>query len=412
MAGEQSKWIDPAMFLTRRSLVGSLAGLALVPLARGGNFAEIRARARGQTVHFNHWGGSPQINDYIAWAAEEVRARFDVRLVSVKLADTAEAVGRVLAEKQAGRLSGGTVDLIWINGENFAAMKKNGLLFGPFVELLPNFALVDTVGKPTTLLDFTIPTDGLEAPWGMAQFIMIYDSARVPDPPRSISALAAWIQRHPGRFTYPAPPDFIGSTFLKHVLYATIDDPARLLAPPEPSRAATDTAGVWAWCDAVRAHLWRSGTSYPRNKEALHQLLEDGEVDFSMAFNPSEASSLILAGRLSPSVRSFCFEGGTIANTHFLAIPFNASAKEGAMVVIDFLLSPLAQARKADERIWGDPTVLDLSRLAPEERALFEALPRGPATLPPQALQPALPEPHPGWMELLEELWLARYGRG
>ena len=61
------------------------------------------------------------------------------------------------AEQAAGRVDGGTVDLIWINGKNFKAMKDQGLLFGPFTQLLPNTALVDTVGLPTTLVDFTDP---------------------------------------------------------------------------------------------------------------------------------------------------------------------------------------------------------------------------------------------------------------
>lgn len=401
------------MRLARRGLL-AVAATALfagaAPAAEG--FAAIRERARGQRVYFNHWGGSPQINDYIAWAAGELRARFGVELVSVKVTDIAETVGRVLAEKTAGRTAGGSVDLMWINGENFAAMKENGLLHGPFTDLLPNFALVDTVGKPTTLVDFTVPTDGFEAPWGMAQFVLIHDAARLPDPPRSLAALLRRATAHPGRFTYPAPPDFIGSTFLKHVLWATIDDPRRLERPADPAAFAAATAGVWTWLDAVRPHLWRQGTTYPANKEALHQLLDDGEVDLSMAFNPAEASSLILAGRLPSTARTFLFEEGTIANTHFLAIPFNAAAKEGALVAIDFLLSPEAQARKQDERIWGDPTVLDLDRLEPADRARFEALERGPATLPPEALRPVLPEPHPSWMELLEEGWLRRYGRG
>ncbi len=58
------------------------------------------------------------------------------------------------------------------------------------------------------------------------------------------------------------------------------------------------TQPLWAWLDRVRPHLWRSGESYPASGPALHQLLDDGEVDISMAFNPAEASSLILAGRL------------------------------------------------------------------------------------------------------------------
>lgn len=375
------------------------------------SFADIAARARGQTVYFNAWGGSRAINDYIAWVGAETRARYGVELVQVKLTDTAEAVARVLAEKTAGRNEGGSVDLIWINGENFRAMKEQRLLFGPFTALLPNSRLVDTAGKPTTLIDFTIPTDGFESPWGMAKFVLFHDGARVPEPPTSLEALLAWAEAYPGRFTYPAPPDFIGSTFLKHVLYAAVADPDRLQEPVAGEEFAEGAAPVWARLDRVRPHLWRGGAAYPSSGQALHQLLDDGEVDFSMAFNPAEASSLILEGRLPETVRSFVFEEGSIANTHFVAIPFNAAHKEGAMVVANFLLEPEAQARKQDVAVWGDPTVLDLAALSAEDRARFDELPLGPATLAPGALGRSLPEPHPSWMELLERGWTERYAR-
>ena len=58
------------------------------------------------------------------------------------------------------------------------------------------------------------------------------------------------------------------------------------------------------------------------------------------------------------------------------------------MVVANFLLSPEAQARKQDVRVWGDPTVLDLKALSPEDAGRFEGLELGPATLPPTALGP------------------------
>ena len=389
-------------------LLAILLGLCRPTAAQ--DFAEIAARAKGQTVYFNAWGGSRQINDYIAWAGEELQRRFGVGLVHVKLTDTGEAVARVAAEKAAGRDAGGTVDLIWINGENFAAMKEQGLLHGPFTQLLPSFALVDTVGQPTTLVDFTIPTDGLESPWGMAKFVLFHDSARLPDPPASLDALLAWAEAHPGRFTYPAPPDFVGSTFLKHVLHAAMADPARLQQPVAAEEFDVLTGGVWERLDRVSPHLWRGGKVHPASGQALHQLLDDGEVDVSMAFNPAEASSLILEGRLPDTVRSFVLAEGTIANTHFLAIPFNAANREGAIVAAEFLLSPEAQARKQDVAIWGDPTVLDLDRLAPADQARFAALDLGPATLPPDRLGPALPEPHPSWMVLLERRWTERYG--
>ncbi len=394
----------------RLALLLLAALLGLWRPAAAEDFAAIAERARGQTVYFNAWGGSRQINDYIAWAGDELQRRFGVELVHVKLTDTGEAVARIAAEKAAGRTADGTVDLIWINGENFAAMKEQGLLGAPFTQLLPSFDLVDTAGQPTTLVDFTIPTDGLESPWGMAKFVLFHDTARVPEAPDSLDGLLAWAEAHPGRFTYPAPPDFIGSTFLKQVLYAAVRNPGRLQQPVTEEEFAGLTAGVWERLDRVGPQLWRGGQVHPATGQALHQLLDDGEVDFSLAFNPAEASSLILEGRLPDTVRSFVFAEGTIANTHFVAIPFNAAHREGAIVAAEFLLSPEAQARKQDVTVWGDPTVLALDRLDPADRARFAALELGPATLPPDRLGKALPEPHPSWMVLLERGWTERYG--
>ncbi|MGH6961714.1 MAG: ABC transporter substrate-binding protein [Dongiaceae bacterium] len=369
------------------------------------------AAARGQTVYFNAWGGSERINDYVAWVGERVAADYGITLKQVKLADTADAVARVLAEKIAGKSSGGSVDLIWINGENFAAMKAQALLFGPFAEALPNYRLVDTKGKPTTRIDFTVPTDGLEAPWGMAQIVFLYDSARVAEPPRDMAQLLAWATAHPGRVTYPAPPDFTGSTFLKQALHGLVANRDALQRPAGDDSFAAVTAPLWQWLDRLHPQLWRGGGTFPQNDQTQRQLLDDGEIDISLSFNPGEASSAIAQGLLPASVRTYVLDGGTIGNTHFVAIPFNASAKEAAMVVADFLLSPEAQLRKQDPSIWGDPTVLAMDKLDPADRDKFAALPLGPATLSPAELGPALLEPHPSWMTRLEAEWRRRYAR-
>ena len=369
------------------------------------------AQARGETVYFDAWGGSEQINAFIAWAAGRLQSDYGVSLKQVKLADTGDAVSRVLAEKAAGKTDGGSVDLIWINGANFAAMKNHGLLFGPFTQMTPNYKLADVENKPTIASDITVPVDGLEAPWGMAQIVFIYDTARLADPPRSMAALLAWAKRHPGRFTYPAPPDFTGTTFLKQALHELIDDPARLSRPVVEGEFATATAPLWQFLDALRPLLWRQGKQYPRDSEAMRQLLDDGEIDIAFNFNPAAASSAIAQGLLPASVRTYVFDGGSIANTHFLAIPYDANAKAGAMVAANFLMSPEAQARKQDPRLWGDPTVLAMAKLSQPEKALFDALPLGPATLPPDKLGRTLPEPDPSWMTRLAEEWRRRYER-
>lgn len=379
--------------------------------AKADTWTDTLAKARGQTVYWNAWAGDERINSYIQWVGDRVQAEHGVTLRHVKLADTAEAVSRVLAEKTAGRSEGGSVDLIWINGENFAAMKRGQMLYGPFTDRLPNFTLVDTKGKPTTLVDFTIPTEGLESPWGMAQFVFMMDSARVKNPPKSIPALLDWAKANPGRFSYPAPPDFIGSTFLKQALVELTPDRTMLQKPVDEAGFAVATAPLWAWLDALHPALWREGAAFPKGSPALRQMLDDGAVDMALSFYPGEASSLIAEGKLPQSVRTFVLEGGTIGNTHFVAIPFNANAKEGAMAVANFLLSPEAQARKQDPAYWGDGTVLDLAALPAADKARFEAIELGIATLSPQELGTALPEPHPSWMTRIEEEWLTRYSR-
>ncbi|MCT8998298.1 ABC transporter substrate-binding protein [Chelativorans intermedius] len=369
-------------------------------------------KARGQTVYFNAWGGSENINAYIEWAAGELERRHGVRLVHVKLDDTAKAVATVVAEKAAGRDTGGAVDLVWINGENFAAMKRRGLLFAPgWAQALPNWRHVDHENKPTILTDFTIPVDGLASPWGMAKLVFFYDSARVEKNalPDSAEALLRWAEAHPGRFSYPRPPDFIGSSFLKQVLTEKVEDASVLLKPVVEEDFQAVTAPLFAYLDALHPVAWRSGRIFPRNYPAMKQLLADGELDIIFAFNPAEASSAIANGELPDTVRSFTFPAGTLANTHFVAIPYNASAKAGALVTANFLLSPEAQARKQDPAVWGDPTVLAMDKLGPQDRARFAALELGPATLAPEELGPALPEPHPSWMERIEEEWKRRY---
>lgn len=370
------------------------------------------SEAQGQTVYWNAWAGDERINDYIDWVADTLEARHGLSVRHVKVADTAEVVTRVLAEKAAGRDSDGAVDLVWINGENFAAMKANDLLHGPWVEDLPNYRYVDVAGKPTVTVDFTVPVDGLEAPWGMAQFVFMYDTATVDAPPRSMAELAQWAAANPGRFSYPQPPDYLGSTFLKQALIEFLADPALLQAPADAVDVEAVTAPLWTFLDGLHPNLWRGGRAFPQNGPAQRRLLADGEVDIALSFDPPEASSAIARGELPDTIRTFVLEGGTIGNTHFVAIPYNAAHKAGAQVLANFLLSPEAQARKLDPAHWGDFTVLDLDALDPAQRQRFEAIDLGIATLSPMELGTPLPEPHPSWMEAVESLWQARYGAG
>jgi putative thiamine transport system substrate-binding protein len=394
-----------------RSVVPILAGLLFgaAACAQELKWDDVVAKARGQTVNWNAWAGDEKTNAFIMWVGAEVDRRHGVKVNHVKLKDTAEAVTRVVAEKAAGRDADGTVDLIWINGPNFLAMKRQGLLFGPFTQVLPNFAYVDTVRKRSNVVDFTIPVDGLESPWRMAQIVFVYDGKRVKEVPRSVPELLAWAQRHPGRLTHPGVRNFLGATFFKQALYELAPDAAVLQKPATDENFAAVTAPLWTWYDQLRPVLWRQGRQFPENGPAQRQLMNDGEIDLMISFNPSEAAVSINAGLLPDSVRTFVFTNGTIGNTSFVAIPYNAAGKEGAMVVANFLLDPGTQAHAQDFQQMGNFTVLDLGKVGPDARKRFDSLPKSPALPTNAELGTTLLEPHPTWMTRITAEWEKRY---
>jgi putative spermidine/putrescine transport system substrate-binding protein len=367
---------------------------------------DVVTEARGQTVDWFMWGGSPAVNAYVnGYLAEQLKEKFGITLRQGPVKDIAEVVGKLVIEKQAGKDRGGNVDLMWINGENFRTCKRNGLLFGPFADRLPNQKLVNWE-NPSVHNDFGEPVEGLESPWGSAQMVMIYDTARVPQPPRTVGDLLLWIKNHPGRFAYPAPPDFTGSVFVRHIFYHAAGDVARWQGDFDQTafdRAASATYGV---LKDLAPFLWRQGQTYPESPVRMNTLFADGEVDFSFSYHQAEASRNIIDGLFPDTVRTYVFDEGTIANTHFVAIPFNAGDTAGAMVVANFLLSPEAQLKKADPDVWGDFPAIDPARLPAEWQVRFREQPRGIATLSDAELQShQLPEPPSEILIQLEKGW-------
>ena len=390
----------PAILLAMAFTQGAAAG------AKEVSWEQIVQRAKGQTVDWHMWGGFPSTNTYVnGFVARRVKELYGINLRQVPVTDISEVISKILVEKQAGKDTGGKADLLWINGENFRTAKRNGLLFGPFAHLLPNNRYVDW-SRPSVHNDFGERVNGMESPWGSAQVVMIYDSDRTPRPPESVADLLAWIRRHPGRFAYPAPPDFTGSVFVRHIFYHVSGDVNIWQGDWSEERFNRASAETYRILKELAPYLWREGKTYPENPERLSQLFADGEVDFSLSYHPAEASKKIRDGLYPDSVRTFVFEEGTISNTHFLAIPFNAEDKEGAMVVADFLLSPEAQLKKADPEVWGDFPAIDIQRLDQNWREKFTRLPRGKATLPDTVLQNhQLPEPPSEILIRLEKGW-------
>jgi len=400
--------------ITRRAFAATgLAALALPALPRPVRAADWQAvldAAQGQTVWWHAWGGDPKINDFIAWVGAEAQVRHGVTLEHVKLASTADAVARVLAERDAGQTTGGAVDLIWINGENFRSMKQGDLAFCGYTDLLPNDALVNW-NNPAIANDFGVPVDGCEVPWNTVQFAFAHDSATLAEPPQDMAALLDWIKANPGRFTYPAPPDFTGSAFLRHVFIHAAGGPDALLGPFDQAKFDQTAAKTWAILNEIEPFLWREGQTYPTTVTQLNELFANGEVAFSFNYDPAQFGLAVQAGTWPDTTRSYGLTDGTIGNTNYTLIPFNSPNKAAAMVVQNLLLSGEAQLEKARTEVWGAAPAIEITRTTPEVQAGFAAIKTHPSVVPASDLaKAALPELQADWLTAIEKGWAANVG--
>jgi len=341
----------------------------------------VLADAAGTTVRWWLYGGDDRVNRYIDEHVVPVAADLGVDLQRVPIADTADAVQRVVAEVQAGE-DNGAVDLIWINGENFALGKGAGLWLQDWATTLPNAALVDPA---TVATDFGVTVEGQESPWSRALFVYAHDTERVPDPPRTLDDLLTFAEANPGRVTYPAPPDFTGSAFVRQVVAALGEDDG------------------FDYLRRLQPFLWQEGRTHPASEAELNRLFGDGQVDVAMSYDPGFVETSVRQGLFPESARPFVLEHGTLHNVSFVTIPNNAGNRAGAMVVANLLLDPTLQGLKADPEVLGVPTVLDLDALGPADRARFERVTASPWLLAEYGdLVAELPVEH---VETLEQRW-------
>jgi len=366
-------------------------------------FEEIEKQAEGSKVHWYMYGGWAHVNTWVdTYVAREMKVRYNIDLTRVPM-DAGIFVNKLLNEKAAGKQTG-TIDLLWINGENFKNAREAGLLLGPFASHLPH--VQQYVDPGSVAHDFGYPVEGYEAPFGKAQFVFEYDTAEVDSPPQTVAALKAWIKAHPGRFTYPQPPDFTGSAFIRQLFYAVTGGHEQYLQGYDPDLFARQAPKLWAWLNEVEPWLWQKGQTYPKDSATLDTLFARGEVAFGMSYHPPHAQNKILEGTYPDTVRTFVLEDGSMYNIHFTAIPFNAPNKAGAMVLSNFLLSVDAQLAKYDPAVWGDFPALDPQRLSPRDRKRFQAVDLGPATLRSDELVPVgVPEIPARYLEALERGW-------
>ena len=368
------------------------------------SWEEITAAAAGTTVTFYGWGGDENRNNWLnTTVADYVKERYDITLEVVGM-NIEDILAKLSGEKQAGSTTG-SIDMIWINGENFYSAKDMGLLYGPFTDKLPNMEAYIDLEDPETLNDFCMPIEGYEAPYAKAQMVFYNDSAVTPEAPASAEELMEYCKTYPGKVTYPAPPDFTGSAFVRNIVYELCgwEQFQTMEADYDTVKAAVEPA--IEYLRALNPYLWNEGKTFPDSSTTVDAMFADGELVMSMSYGPFSVATGIADGIYTDTTRTFVFDKGTIGNTNYMGIAFDAPNKAGAMVVINAILSADLQLTQYAQL--RELPVVDQAKLSEEEAAAFDAVDLGEGVLTQaELLEHRLPEMPADLVPILEAIWL------
>ena len=365
---------------------------------------EIAEAARGTTVTFYGWGGDENRNNWLnTTVADYVKEHYDIALEVVGM-DINDILSKLSGEKQAGSETG-SIDMIWINGENFYSAKDNGLLYGPFTGQLPNMEAYIDLQDPETLNDFCMPIEGYEAPYAKAQMVFFNDSAVTPEAPASAEELLEFCKKYPGKVTYPALPDFTGSAFVRNIIYELCgwEQFQNMEADYDTVKAAIEPA--LDYLRELNPYLWNEGKTFPESSTTVDAMFADGELVMNMSYGPFSVATGIAEGTYTDTTRTFVFDNGTIGNTNYMAIAFNSPNKAGAMVVINAILSAELQLTQYEQL--RELPVVSADKLSAEEQAAFDAVDLGEGVLSQtELLEHRLPEMPASLVPVIEEIWL------
>ena len=365
---------------------------------------EILEAAKGTTVTFYGWGGDENRNNWLnTTVAEYVKEKYDITLEVVGM-NIDDILTKLSGEKMAGTKAG-SIDMIWINGENFYSAKDNGLLYGPFTDKLPNMEAYIDLEDPETLNDFCMPIEGYEAPYAKAQMVLMADTAVTSDLPASAEELLAFCQANPGKVTYPALPDFTGSAFVRNLIYEICgwEQFQTMEADYDTVKDAIEPA--LEYLRSLNPYLWNEGKTFPDSSNTVDAMFADGELLLNMSYSPFIVATNIDNGIYTETTQTFVFDKGTIGNTNYMAIANNAPNKAGAMVVINAIISGEIQLTQYAQL--RELPVVDASKLSADEAAAFDAVDLGQGVLS-QAdlLSHRLPEMPASLVPIIEEIWL------
>jgi len=325
---------------------------------------DIEERAGGGQVNFWSWDGDSQINEWIdGWLAVKVANIYGIKVNRIGISATSNAIEKIASERAHGFHTNGSVDLVWINGENYREARVANNLYGPWAKKVPSAINFNFYSK-AIMYDFGYSTDGFEMPYNAAQVAFIYNNLTVPNPPASIVEMVAWIKENPGKYIYAAPwgsdgdtYDFTGSVFVRQVFYEYSGPYTDFNGDFNQALFNKRSYKTWKVLREIEPFLY-NGTKYgqpfyPKSQKYVDDLFANGTIWMTLSYDPFHAASMILNNEWPVTTRSYVLATGTIANTNYIAIGYNAKNVLPALVVGNYIASMAAQFSRRQPERWG-----------------------------------------------------------
>ena len=343
--------------------------------------------------------------------APRMKDKYDITIVRVPMG-AEDFMSQLAGEFQASPAkpdnqedTSGTMDMIWINGENFKTARENNFLMADYNWKLPNLQSHMNLAAESLKADFGYPIKGQEVPYGEAQLILYNDSALTEEMPASAEEFKAFVQKYPGKVTYPALPDFTGSAFVRNIIYDIVGYEQFMTMAEDKATVKAAIQPALDYLVELNPYLWNEGKTFPSSSTQMENMFADKEIYFGMSYGAYSVAVNIENQKFSETTRSFMFDKGMIGNTNYIAIAKNAPNKIGALIAINEMISPEVQAdRFAALRTLP---VVDYNTLSDVQKQAFDAVDIGKGVIPQDELQAKkLPEMPAGLVPIIEEIWL------
>ena len=195
-----------------------------------------------------------------------------------------------------------------------------------------------------------------EMPYRASNVVLAYDSTKVPNPPKTLPALLAYIKAHPGQFTYNDPSTGgAGQGFVQAVLDSHLD-PATVtkMSVGYDQAAQSQWAAGFAQLKALTPSIYQK--TYPQGNEGSLDLLGAGQVsmvpEWSDIFLTAQKTGSVPATAKTVSITGPDLPGGA----SYLAVPKNTTHLKAAQTLLNWVLQP-AQQTQILEQVSGFPVI-------------------------------------------------------